>query len=156
MGKGTKFRVYLPAQNESSPEAAAKLEAEMPRGNGELILVADDEEAVRQITQQTLELFGYRVVLATDGAEAVAVYARQGAEIAVVLTDMMMPIMDGRATIQVLRRMNPAVRIVGASGLSSSGQAAHAASLGIDFFLPKPYTAEALLKMLKDALSAEP
>ncbi len=76
----------------------------------------------------------------------------QGDEIAAVLTDMMMPVMDGPATIRVLRRMNPAVRIIGASGLSSSGPAAHAASLGITHFLAKPYTAETLLKALRQVL----
>jgi len=125
----------------------------MPRGNGELILVLDDEPAVRQITQQTLELFGYRVILAVDGADGVAVYARQGAEIDVVITDMMMPVMDGPATIEVLRRMNPAVRIIGASGLSADGPVARAVSLGVKHFLPKPYTAETLLKALKDVLA---
>jgi len=153
--KGAKFSVYLPAEVGTSPVAAAKAASEMPRGHGELILVVDDEAAVRQITQQTLHAFGYRVVLACDGAEAVAVYARQGAEIAAVLTDMMMPIMDGPATIQVLRRMNPAVRIIGASGLSDPGHAAQAASLGVESFLPKPFTAETLLKALKTVLSAD-
>ena len=127
----------------------------MPRGHGELILVVDDEAAVRQITEQTLQSFGYRVVLALDGAEAVAVYARQGAEIAAVVMDMMMPIMDGPATIQVLRRMNPAIRIIGVSGLSDPGHAAQATGLGVEYFLPKPFTAETLLKTLKAVLSVE-
>ncbi len=152
VGKGTTFKIYIPAQDESSPEAAAELAAELPRGNQELILVVDDEAAVRQITQQTLEAFGYRVVLAADGAEAVAVFARRGAEIAVVLTDMMMPIMDGPATIQVLRRMNSKVRIIGSSGLTPHGHVAHAHSLGLEHFLPKPYTAETLLKAIKQVL----
>lgn len=152
-GKGTNFRVYLPAQTEVSPAAAAELAAEMPRGHGELILVVDDEVAVRQITQQTLEAFGYRVVLANDGAEAAAIFARQGAEIAAVLTDMMMPIMDGPATIQVLRRMKPTVRIIGASGLSVNGHVAHATRLGVKHFLSKPYSAETLLKTLKQVLA---
>jgi PAS domain S-box-containing protein len=154
LGKGTEFKVYLPAQTESSPEAAAELAAEMPRGHGELILVVDDEIAVRQITQQTLEAFGYRVVLAADGAEAIAIYALQGSEIAVVLTDMMMPIMDGPATIHVLCRMNPTVRIIGASGLSSNGQIVRSTNASVSHFLPKPYTAEMLLKALKQVLSA--
>jgi PAS domain S-box-containing protein len=155
MGKGTKFSVYLPGQTEASPAVAEQLAASMPRGAGELILVIDDEAAVRQITQQTLEAFGYRAVLASDGADAVAVYARLGATIAAVITDMMMPIMDGPATIQVLRRMNPLVRIIGASGLSVTDQVAQAINLGVSHFLPKPYTAETLLKVLKQALGAE-
>ncbi len=160
MEKGTKFCAYLPAQTESSPEVAAQLAAEMPRGNGELILVVDDEAAVRQITQQTLEAFGYCVVLAADGADAVAIYAQQGPEIAAVLTDMMMPIMDGPASIQVLRRMNPDVQIIGVSGLavsvgSDDGNVERAASLGIKHFLPKPYTAETLLQVLKQVLETK-
>ncbi len=154
--KGTKFSVYLPAQTETAPDASGKQTTEMPRGNGELILVVDDELAVREITQQTLKTFGYQVVLASDGVEAVAAYARQGAEIAVVLTDVMMPIMDGAATIQVLRRMNPAVRIIGTSGLSAANPVAQAASLGVKHFLPKPYMAVALLKTLRQVLSEEP
>ncbi len=153
-GKGTTFKVYLPAQTESSPATEAAIAAAMPRGNGELILVVDDEAAVRQITQQTLETFGYRVVLAVDGVEAVSIFARRSEEIALVITDMMMPVMDGPATIEVLRRMAPAVRIIGASGLAADGQVAQAMSLGVKHFLPKPYTAETLLKALKDVLGS--
>jgi len=155
VGKGTTFKIYLPAQTESSPEVVAAQAAELPHGNQELILVVDDEAPFRQITQQTLEAFGYRVVLAADGAEAVAVFARRGAEIAVVLTDMMMPIMDGPATIQVLRRMNPKVRIIGSGGLTPHGHVAHALSLGLEHFLPKPYTAETLLKAIKQVLLSQ-
>ncbi len=154
-GKGATFKVYLPAQTEPSPATAVAQEAEMPRGKGELILVVDDEPAVREVTQLTLEAFGYRVLTAADGVEAVAIYARRGAEIALVLTDMMMPVMDGLATIQVLRKMNPAVRIIGASGLMANGHLAKAADLGVRHFLPKPYTAETLLRVLKKVLSAE-
>jgi CheY-like chemotaxis protein len=127
VGKGTTFKVYFPAQTEPSATVGAEIAAEMPRGNGELILVVDDEISVRQITQQTLE--------------AVSIYAQRKDEIALVLTDMMMPVMDGPATIAVLKRMNPKVRIIAASGLLANGHVAHAARLGVKHFLPKPYTA---------------
>jgi signal transduction histidine kinase len=157
VGRGTKFSVYLPA----APAGSVAVEAEpssprLPRGHGELILVVDDEEFVRHITKQTLETFGYRVALAGDGAEALAVHAMRGGEIAAVLLDMMMPVLDGPATIRVLRRLNPTIRIIGASGFSTHGATAHAASLGVTHFLPKPYTAEALLKMLQEVLPQEP
>ncbi|MDR3405950.1 MAG: PAS domain S-box protein [Chthoniobacter sp.] len=155
LGRGTIFKIYLPAQTEASLELGAAMEAEMPRGNGELILVVDDEASVRQITKQTLEAFGYRVVLAVDGAEAVASFAQRGGEIAAVLTDIMMPIMDGLAMIQVLRRMNPIVPIIAASGLTANAQIGQFASLKLKHFLPKPYTAETLLMTLKQVLSAE-
>ncbi|MDB6075090.1 MAG: sensory box protein [Verrucomicrobiaceae bacterium] len=148
-GAGTKFRVYLPAQTvraEGGDDAPAKID--LPRGNGELVLVVDDEASVRQITQQTLLAFGYRVLLASDGVEATALYAVQRADVSVVLTDMMMPLMDGPTTIQVLMRMNPQVRIIAASGLNANGMVAKAASAGVMHFLPKPYTAETMLQAL--------
>jgi len=151
-GKGSKFTVYLPAQTEASDHAAVEVAVEIPRGNGELILVIDDESFVRQITQQTLEAFGYRVALASDGAEAAAAYASRGTEIAAVIMDMMMPVLDGPATILVLRRMNPAVRILAASGLSANEPDASAVNLGVKYFLAKPYTAETLLNTLKQVL----
>ncbi len=115
--KGTTFRVYLPAMETSSEGRKEQSEAaSLPRGNGETVLIVDDEASILTITGQTLQAFGYRVLTATDGADAVAVYARNMNEIAVVLTDMMMPVMDGPATIHALMRLNPAVKIVAASG----------------------------------------
>ncbi|HYW31602.1 MAG TPA: PAS domain S-box protein [Gemmatimonas sp.] len=149
-GNGTTFRVYLPAR---SGDAAEDVDAarELRRGHGELILVVDDELSVRHVTQKTLEAFGYRVVVATDGADALATYARRGDEIAAVLTDMMMPVMDGSATIRVLRKLNPSVRIIAASGLPNNGQET-GAGLGVRHFLAKPYAADALLGVLDDCL----
>ncbi|MDB6175243.1 MAG: sensory box protein [Chthoniobacteraceae bacterium] len=151
--KGTRFKLYIPAKTEATAETAAKVAAELPLGNGELILVVDDEAAVRQITQATLEAFGYQVLLACDGAEAVAIYATRRAEIAAVLTDMTMPVMDGLATIQVLRKLNSTLRIIAASGLSSSGDVARACGSDIKHFIAKPYTADALLKVLQQTLA---
>lgn len=157
-GHGTKFRVYLPATPDSLQDVKQHEEAELPRGDGELVLVVDDEASVRQITRQTLEAFGYRVVLASDGAEAVAVYANRWTEIALVLTDMMMPVMDGPTTIRVLLRLNPKARIIAASGLNANGGVAKAANAGVKHFLPKPYTAETILKTFRQVLHppAEP
>jgi CheY-like chemotaxis protein len=91
---------------------------------------------------------------ATDGANAVAVYAKHENEIAVVLTDMMMPIMDGPATIHALRRVNPAVKIIAASGLNANGDVAKASGGrdGVRHFLMKPYTAGSLLKTMRAIL----
>jgi len=152
--KGTQFAVYLPAIETTPAERAERKFAEMPAGHGELVLVVDDEEAIRQITKGTLETFGYRVLTAGDGTEAVALYAQHRDEVAVVLTDMMMPFMDGPATIRALQKMNPHVRVVAASGLGGSEKAAEASALGVRLFLPKPYTAEKLLNALADVLRA--
>jgi CheY-like chemotaxis protein len=149
--KGTRFAVYLPAAEAAAGRSERK-RFDMPEGHGELVLVVDDEEAIRQITKGTLETFGYRVLVAGDGTEAVALYAQNRDEVAVVLTDMMMPFMDGPATIRALQKMNPRVRVIAASGLSANDKAAEAASVGVHAFLPKPYTAEKLLKTLAEIL----
>lgn len=151
-GQGSRFDVYLPASTTPPEESAPPQAIAMPRGHGELILVIDDEEAVRKSAQQLLELFGYQVVLANNGAEGVAVYAQRAAEIAVVLTDMMMPVMDGPAAIKALREKNPRVEIIAASGLSGSPHFTEAARFGVKHFLSKPYTAAELLKILQEIL----
>jgi PAS domain S-box-containing protein len=152
-GNGTSFEVYLPA-TETSSETQQKQAQQtiMPRGNGETILVVDDETSILTITRQTLEAFGYRVVSAQDGAEAVAVYAEKRNEIAVVLTDIMMPIMDGTSLVRVLLRINPEIRIVRASGLSSNVGRNSFSEAGVKHFLTKPYTAENLLRTMRAIL----
>jgi len=122
----------------------------LPRGNDEMILVVDDEASILTMTSQTLQAFGYRVLTAKDGSEAVATYAQHRNDIAVVLTDMMMPIMDGLAMMKILKKINPAVKIVGSSGLHANSRVAKEG--GINHFLPKPYSPEILLKILRTIL----
>ena len=130
------------------------LQTDLPLGNGELILVVDDEESIREITRGTLETFGYTVLTASDGTEAVAVYADRKNDIAVVLTDMMMPFMDGPATIRALQKMNPAIKIIAASGLTAGHKPGEASLEGVQVFLSKPYTAEKLLKALAEVIKS--
>ncbi len=151
-GKGTEFSFYLPALEMASAAEGEKEEPTLPLGHGELILVVDDEEAIREITRGTLESFGYKVLTAADGTEAVALYAGNRDEVKVVLTDMMMPFMDGPATIRALQKLDPQVKIIAASGLAANEKAAEAASAGVKTFLPKPYTAEKLLLTLAKVL----
>ncbi len=150
--KGSQFTLYLPALDTPGALDAAALQTDLPLGNGELILVVDDEESIREITRGTLETFGYNVLTASDGTEALAYYADKKNEIAVVLTDMVMPFMDGTATIRALQRMNPKVRIIAASGLGAGQHAGEGALEGVAVFLNKPYTAEKLLKTLAQVL----
>jgi CheY-like chemotaxis protein len=148
--KGSQFALYLPAVNRSGLVEADGLRSDLPLGRGELILVVDDEESIREITRGTLETFGYAVLTASDGTEALALYADNKNEIAVVLTDMMMPFMDGTATIRALQKMDPAVKIIAASGLTAGK--ADASLDGVKLFLSKPYTAEKLLRALASIL----
>jgi PAS domain S-box-containing protein len=152
VGKGTRFRIYLPAQTEEQGAEAPAPPLELERGNGETVLVVDDEASIRQITGQTLEAFGYKVLLAGDGAEAIAIYAEHQKSIAVVLTDIMMPVLDGQATIQVLRRINPRIRIIVASGIAANRGMATDAAKAVKHYLAKPYTAVTLLTTLRKVL----
>ncbi|MDB6003705.1 MAG: sensory box protein, partial [Prosthecobacter sp.] len=157
VGRGTTFSIYLPAQMEcSAPSSHEVYQNILPQGDGELILVVDDEAAVRDITRQTLESYGYRVLLAGNGVDALALYTSHQADITVVLTDLMMPVMDGPTAIQVMRHLNPQVRIIAASGLNADTLVAKATKAGASQFLPKPYTAETLLHALRTALSKVP
>jgi PAS domain S-box-containing protein len=150
--KGSQFAVYLPALDTPGSLAAAAVQTDLPLGQGELILVVDDEDSIREITRGTLETFGYNVLTASDGTEALALYADKKNEIAVVLTDMVMPFMDGPATIRALQRMNPKVKIIAASGLGTGLRAGEGPLEGVSVFLNKPYTAERLLKTLAGVL----
>ncbi len=147
--RGTQFKIYLPAAETPFTVQADKPMA-LPLGLGELILVVDDEIAIREITKGTLEAYGYRALTAADGTEAVALYAQHKDEIKVVLTDLMMPYMDGPVTIRALLKLNPKLKIIASSGLAESGRAIE----GVKMFLPKPYTAERLLKALADVIGA--
>jgi PAS domain S-box-containing protein len=154
MEKGSQFGVYFPAfETEDAPRISMP-QTDLPLGHGELVLVVDDEEAIRQITRSTLETFGYRVLTASDGTEAVALYAEHRDEVAVVLTDMLMPFMDGAATIRALQKMNSEVKIIAASGLTAGHKAGEASLEGVRIFLSKPYTAEKLLKALAEILKS--
>ncbi|MES2924319.1 MAG: GAF domain-containing protein [Verrucomicrobiota bacterium] len=152
-GVGTRFRVYLPAHPEVVGALSSREKTDLPHGNGETVLVVDDEASIRQITRQTLESFGYHTLLAADGHQAVALYTIYQSAIDVVLTDMMMPVMDGPATIRKLMEIDPTVRIIATSGISANRDLAILSGNGVKNFLPKPYTAETLLTCLKQVLA---
>jgi two-component system, cell cycle sensor histidine kinase and response regulator CckA len=152
-GRGTRFRVYLPCDLAPQEQPATpRADTDPPRGAGQCVLVVEDEAAIRAMTRQTLETYGYRVLEAANGAEAVAVFAREDGGVDVVLTDMMMPVMDGPATIHALQNLDPDVQVIGASGLHGNGKVAQAAAAGVRHFLPKPYETRRLLEVLAEVL----
>jgi len=153
VGNGTRFQVYFPVAEALVSREAPEEREDLPRGSGELILVVDDEAAIREITKGTLELFGYSVLTASDGTEAVALYAQHRDRIKVVLTDLMMPYMDGAATIRALRKINPELKVIGSSGLTSNGKETELTKLGVNGFLIKPYSAERLLKSIAELIA---
>lgn len=129
--------------------------AEPERGHGELVLVVDDEPTIRDVCSETLEAFGYRAVTAANGAEAVAVFARLDGEVAAVLTDLAMPIMDGPSAIRAIRRLDRLVPIVAMSGLADRFGLDGISEEGITAFLEKPFAAEELLAHLGEALATD-
>ncbi len=148
--KGTQFSIYLPAVKDIENEKQEKQKAIYPKGNGELILIVDDEENIRRVTSATLEKYGYKTLTAADGTEALAIYSQQE-KIDLVLTDMAMPFMDGAATIRALRKINPAQKIIAASGLTTEQQT-KSVELNVNDFLAKPFTGEKLLTTIAKVL----
>ncbi|EKF00635.1 MULTISPECIES: PAS domain S-box protein [unclassified Tolypothrix] len=147
VNQGTEFQVYLPAFSNSTqplhtPEIAA------PTGNGEWILLVDDEAAIREITKSSLEKHNYQVLTASNGIEAVAIYAQYQQQISVVLLDMMMPVMDGAIAIRKLQTINPHVKIIALSGLLSPQNIKEVTDMGVSAFLSKPCTSNELLQTI--------
>ncbi|PWB61130.1 MAG: hypothetical protein C3F17_13475 [Bradyrhizobiaceae bacterium] len=151
IGQGTEFRIFLPAHGSAEPLTPAEEAEAHLAGDGQTILVVDDERAILTMTGEMLSSYGYRPLTAMHGKEALALYARDGEKIDGVIVDMMMPQMDGAATIQALRRMNPEVRILSMSGIPAENRNAGERSL-IRHFIAKPFTATALLKALREVL----
>lgn len=149
---GSVFEVYLPALRDYDPVEEDNDDVNLPAGNGELILVVDDETSILEITRETLETYGYTVMVAADGAEAVGMYAQYKDDIRVVITDMMMPVMDGGATIRAMRKINGDVRIIASSGYMENARVSEYVESGVDAFLHKPYTAEKLLETIYEIL----
>jgi two-component system, cell cycle sensor histidine kinase and response regulator CckA len=152
VGKGSSFKVYLPAALSGAAQEKKKETAELPQGKGELVMVVDDEAAIREIIKVTLENSGYKVVTATDGTEAVATLAGKKGKIKAAMVDLMMPFMDGLATIRALQRMDAGMRFIAISGLMDSARIGQLAELGDVKFLAKPFTTEDILALLNTVL----
>jgi two-component system, cell cycle sensor histidine kinase and response regulator CckA len=154
-GKGTTFNVYLPvAELTTTLPSTPALPADL-RGKGELVMVVDDEPALREVTQALLTENGYTCVGASNGGDALELYRKCRAKLKIVLMDIMMPVMDGPSAIKALKQTQPDLKIVATSGLTVNDTVSQQlASAGIPF-LPKPYNAERLLKALRNALSAD-
>jgi PAS domain S-box-containing protein len=154
VGKGTRFTVYLPAVDAAVPAPAEPEKREPPGGRGELLLVVDDEAALLHIAKLVLTKAGYQVLTASNGAEAVALYAQQGQSIQAVLMDMIMPVMSGAQTILALRRLNPGVKVIAFSGLYAVAAGDQAIVADVQAVLAKPYTVDALLGTVGAVLEA--
>ena len=149
LGQGTTFAVYLPASGGNSEQQEQLKEPEAFRGNGELVLVADDEAAVRQAARAVLTALNFNVVTAADGTEALIQVAEKRSELRAVLTDLHMPHMDGLSFVRALKRMLPEVGIIVASGRLEPRETKEFMALGISTILEKPFTQDKLVEALK-------
>ena len=145
IGHGTCFTIYLPAVTNSEEKQLVE-QPELFDGKGQLVLVIDDEVSIREIIKDSLETYNYRVMLASDGVEAIALYEREWEQITVVLLDMMMPNLHTPYIIRALQRINPAVKVVAMSGTSANESIVERYALGA--FLTKPFTTTAMLHTL--------
>ena len=155
VGRGTTFRVFLPAvEKASNPQQGAAPFADV-KGNGELILVVDDDAAIHNLVAVILGKFGYRVLKCADGLEAIDLFKSHSEEIALVVTDVDMPNLGGLALAVALRRLRPEILILAMSGLphnDAAGPEIPAMRQLVNGFLPKPFKAEELLAALHAAL----
>jgi CheY-like chemotaxis protein len=156
INRGTTFKVWLPAAPAAVNGSAREISESVPRGHGEVILIVDDEANILSASRRILAQHGYKPMWANSGAEALSIFRRNGPGIDLVLTDIMMPGMDGVALITALRGLAPALKIIASSGLGSDWggdfRPVELEPLGIEAFLSKPYTAEKLLTAFRDAL----
>lgn len=153
--KGSRFSIYLPSAEAGQEKADATAKDSLPRGSGEMILIVDDEENIRIVAEATLTKFGYKTLTAVDGTDALAVYSQHSRDIAAVLTDLAMPYMDGEALIRALKKLDPDIKVVAMSGLTSEGTEAELKRLSVNAFLSKPFSAETLLKTLSEVIGEQ-
>jgi PAS domain S-box-containing protein len=153
LGEGSEFRCYLPAAPVRQTLEAPRDAVSLPVGSGQCILVVDDEELVLAITRATLENYGYAVLTAANGPEAVARLTDNSAEVELVITDMSMPFMDGWTTIQALRKIRPDLPVIMASGLDDDRKTDTQRRIRDAVFIQKPFTPENLLTTVHNVLA---
>ena len=156
LGKGTNFKIFLPAVTEKglpAPVSTYPL-ASCPKGNNELILIVDDEATFLQVAQDLLINHGYRVISAMNGMEGLNLYHNHEKEIQLILTDLLMPVMDGFAFIRTLVSLGRKAPIVAITGADTKEKMPELNQLGIEGFLEKPFTTESLLSIASQVLSA--
>ena len=156
IGNGTTFKMFLPAEINEESSRQSEISPKMLNGNGELVLVVDDEPGILRVTKMILEKHNYRVLEANDGPEALALFAQQMDSVNIILADIMMPYMDGVMLIRAIRKMKPAMKFIASTGQGEETRVPELETLHVANFLTKPYDTERLLKTLRDTLTSKP
>jgi two-component system cell cycle sensor histidine kinase/response regulator CckA len=153
VGRGTEFKVFFPAVEGTVGDAKVTTGVPLPVGNGEHILVVDDEAAFLALSQSTLETYGYRVHIAASGPEAIVIFHREHQNIRLVIMDKSMPFMDGAATVAALRKIKPGLKLISASGHDLHKSTDTQRAIRADAFIEKPFTIEQLLFTMHEVLT---
>ncbi len=152
VGKGTTFRIYLPRIEEPGAPPVVDAASGSLRTGSETVLVAEDEEPVRRLMRTTLEGAGYTVLEAGDGAEALTLCDQNRGKVRVVVTDIVMPHLDGAALGEWILSVDPSVKVLFVSGYAEDLLERKGLQLAAAGFLGKPFTAEALLMKVREVL----
>ena len=153
-GEGTAFKIYMPAIEQETELEEIK-EEEMPVGGTETILLVDDEETIREIGENTITRFGYKVITAPDGESALELYREKKNKIDLIILDLIMPGMGGRKCLEKLLKINPQTRVLIASGYSVNGPTKGALEAGAKDFIRKPYDVNQMLKAIRETLDKD-
>lgn len=155
LGKGSTFNIYLPASKIAKFEEQKKEETRsIPLGD-ETILLVDDDEIIRKMGKRTFETYGYKVMMAADGTEAVKLYKESCKEIDLVILDMIMPKLDGTKTFKLLKAINPEIKVLLASGTRQTDKNNSLIASGECGFIQKPFLASQLLSTIRRTLDGE-
>jgi PAS domain S-box-containing protein len=157
VGIGTTFHIYLPAQSYQSrgPAEEAKSEEDVP-GGSEMILVVEDEQILQDIVKNVLTSKGYRILTAADGVEAVELYMLHRNDISLVIADVGLPRLSGSEVFLKLKRLNPRVKVILASGFLEPGFKADIMKSGVQEVIKKPYHPDDLLRSIRRVLDIQP
>jgi PAS domain S-box-containing protein len=152
LGQGSSFEIYFPAI-QTAPSQETITEFPIFLGGNETVLLVDDEELVRDLAKRILERAGYTVLTAINGREALEVYKERGEEIAVIVLDLIMPVMGGKECFEELLKINPSVKVIISSGFSEDDYLKETTSMGINGMVNKPYTQDKLLDSVRAAIN---
>jgi CheY-like chemotaxis protein len=153
VGEGTRFDIYLPRYCPARQNRPGSVVTRSPCHGNETILLADDESMIRNLGRTILQSYGYRVLLAADGAEAVNVYQKHREQIDLVILDLTMPRLSGRDALRQLLQIDPAVHVLIATGHSIDEDLATEKNDGILGFISKPYRPEELARTVRNTLN---
>lgn len=151
-GQGSTFRVYLPA-SEPRPQMAVPVAEPMSLEGQGTVLVVDDEDVVRRMVKATLELYGYNVILAEDGRQAVEAVRQRPGAISCIVMDMAMPVMSGEEAVHEIERIEPGIDVIVSTGFDEVKAAARFKGMKVVTFLQKPYRARELAERVKAVLA---